>query len=902
MGCSGSNGRAKGFKWRITLMALVLVTTLLAFVPRAARTPQRPHKRPTTAAEFLAEGSRLAFLHNWQGAAPLFREAEALFAAQGDQRNALHAHVGSLRGEIESQSLPEVSESLAGTLRSPVAQTDLRLRLFCLVAKGDIDFQIDPKSSEAVWMEVATLAARLGDSVWENRAQSELGTIAFYKGQIYRGARMVAGAYYAAELHGDTAYVIRLRAAFGEGFAEFGHPKDALVFFDGALNLARATPDAGFPFTAYLGRGRALIALGRTTEGESILRKALNDAQRDHMRVREARVLVALGDLLKKRGDQAEARASFERASQLAEQQHLRRLAATATSELASISIDHGGSLTDAERLVRKSIQTSVNGQDAFHLPQLLAAAADVEVRRGNLQAAERNYKLAGDVVDRLISNVTPFEEKDFLLASMGSIYLGRARLALQQHDPEAAFKALEQVYARGIVQSLRWHSGRDRLALELARPAAERVSLLQSSLMHERETARRSQILTAIWETEKRGIVIRDSDEILTGADSVSVGLPQLQRSLRPDELLLEYALDQPYSSLLAIDRRSITTFRLPPQREVETLIANYLASIDTPDKNRVAAKQLCEMLLGPVWRRPQRRLIVVGHGALQSLPFDGLVTPDGHYVAETYFVTSAPSATVLFELRSRGDQRTQKGLLGVGGVMYGQSAGLPAVMMVALTRGFNAGLQPGLFEPEGTPAFGTLPGSRRELMDAATAVPNSTLLLGRSATEQRLKAEALSSYQVLHFAVHVAVDNERPDRTALVLADGNGSTEDGLLQAREIAHLRLGARIVVLSGCNTGRPVFESSFANASLVRSFLFAGAKSVVATLWTIDDTFTAYLMGQFYGYLSRGSDAGTALEQAKRDAIHTYGNSGLPLWAGFQLVGNGDETMERGGGL
>ena len=105
-----------------------------------------------------------------------------------------------------------------------------------------------------------------------------------------------------------------------------------------------------------------------------------------------------------------------------------------------------------------------------------------------------------------------------------------------------------------------------------------------------------------------------------------------------------------------------------------------------------------------------------------------------------------------------------------------------------------------------------------------------------------------------------------------------------------------------MVLSGCNTGRPVFESSFANASLVRSFLFAGAKSVVATLWTIDDTFTAYLMGQFYGYLGRGSDAGTALELAKRDAIRTYGNAGMPLWAGFQLVGNGDETMERGGGL
>src|ERR1035437_4942866 len=209
-----------------------------------------------------------------------------------------------------------------------------------------------------------------------------------------------------------------------------------------------------------------------------------------------------------------------------------------------------------------------------------------------------------------------------------------------------------------------------------------------------------------------------------------------------------------------------------------------------------------------------------------------------------------------------------------------------------------------PGVPQPSssGAPAFGALPGSRRELMDAASALPGSTLLLDRSATQQRLKSEALDSYEVLHFAVRVAVDTERPDRTALVLADGPGSTEDGLLQAREIAHLRLGARLVVLSGCNTARPVFESSFANASLVRSFLFAGAKSVVATLWTIDDTFTAYLMGQFYAYLGRGSDAGTALEQAKRDAIRRYGNAGMPLWAGFQLVGNGEETMERGGGL
>src|SRR5471030_541122 len=263
---------------------------------------------------------------------------------------------------------------------------------------------------------------------------------------------------------------------------------------------------------------------------------------------------------------------------------------------------------------------------------------------------------------------------------------------------------------------------------------------------------------------------------------------------------------------------------------------------------------------------------------------------------LAETHIVTYSPSATLLYEIRSRLEPRGQKGLLGVGAVRYSGTT-LPPGILPSLNRGVEIGLRPGLFDLEGAPEFWTLPGSRRALMDAATALPGGTLLLDSDATEEKLKSEPLDSYDVLHFAVHVAVDTDHPDRTALILADGPGSTEDGLLQAREIAHLRLGARLVVLSGCNTGSPIFQSSFDNASLVRSFLFAGAKSVLASLWTIDDTFTAYLMGQFYSHLRQGSDAGTALAEAKRDAIHRFGNAGLTQWAGFRLVGNGDEIIK-----
>ena len=891
-------GKGGPRQFAINISVVLLLLFLLAVLAMATRTSRPPliTKRPTTAAEILTTASNFAFLHNWKAAAPRFREAESLFAVQGDSRNELYAHIGRLRGEIETLSLPEVSDYLKGVLLSPTTQSDLPLRLFCLVAKGDIDFQIDPKNSETVWNEVAAIAKRLGDSIWENRARAELGTIAFYKGKVYHAARLVAQAYTIAEMKGDTAYVIRLRAVFGEGFAEFGHPKDALIFFDSALKLANSTPEAGYPFTAYLGRGRALITLGRAAEGEEMLRSALSEARQNRMEVRQARILIALGDLAKNRGNASEARDCFDEAARLAEGQRLRRLAATATSRLASLSLERGESLADAERLVTNSIQNAPEGHDAFHLPRVLATSAEIDLKRGNLLKAERTYALASSLVDRLLRSVAPFEQKDFLVASLGSIYLGQARLALLKRNPEGAFNALEEVYARGITESLRPNSERDRLALQLTAPAAKRVNNLQTLLFYAQQSTQRSQILADIWETEKRGIVIWDSDGMPIGTDAFTVRLSRLQHSLREDELVLEYALDEPNSILLAINRHSIEAYGLPPRSEIDALIRAYLANINTPQQGIMASQKLGEVLLAPVLNRPQNRLIVVGHGRLQALQFDALITADRRYLAETHIVTYSPSASILYELRARPEQRTQMGFLGVGAVRYSGTP-LPPSMPPSLSRGVEIGLRPGLFDQEGAPEFWTLPGSRRELMDAAAALPGSTLLLDRAATEERLKSVPLSSYDVLHFAVHVAVDTDHPDRTALILADGKGSTEDGLLQAREIAHLRLGARLVVLSGCNTGSPVFQSSFDNASLVRSFLFAGAKGVLATLWTIDDTFTAYLMGQFYSHLRQGSDTGTALAEAKRDAIHRFGSGGITQWAGFRLVGNGDEIIK-----
>jgi len=198
-------------------------------------TPQTPGSTASLQDEgnrVLLEADRIAFLHNWTKAGMLFQKAETIFDDSGDIRNQTYAHVGRLRGMVETLSLPAVSEEIGALLQTELAQTDLKLRLLCLVSKGDIDFQIDPKSSKQLWEEVESLAQRLDQPIWKNRARAELGTIAFYDGEIFRAMHMIASAYVETEKQHDSAWMIRDLAAFGEGFADLGRNEDARRFFE----------------------------------------------------------------------------------------------------------------------------------------------------------------------------------------------------------------------------------------------------------------------------------------------------------------------------------------------------------------------------------------------------------------------------------------------------------------------------------------------------------------------------------------------------------------------------------------------------------------------------------------------------------------------------------------------
>jgi CHAT domain-containing protein len=209
------------------------------------------------------------------------------------------------------------------------------------------------------------------------------------------------------------------------------------------------------------------------------------------------------------------------------------------------------------------------------------------------------------------------------------------------------------------------------------------------------------------------------------------------------------------------------------------------------------------------------------------------------------------------------------------------------------------SADNSPGLFDV--TPVtFSDLPGSKQEVARIAAILPGSKkLLIDASATESNFKALPLGDYRIIHFALHGVGSPQFPDRAALVLGNSEGAGQDGLLQAREIRELPLRADLVILSACDTGSGKLLGEEGIASLERAFLLAGARSVVASLWTADDTYTIGLMKRFYQHLVAGSDEGAALRQAKLDLLKEFGDQALPIyWAGFTLVGDGSTVIFR----
>ncbi len=867
---------------RVGLVLLAAILCQSAY----AQTSTDPQK-------LLEQAERLAWLKAWTRAGPLYEEAERLFTLRGDRRNVLYAQINHLRGQLPRLPVPEVSQRLAEYLEDPVVQSDERLRLRTLIIKGETDVDLDPSLAEQSWREALKLAEKLGESGWANRAQGELGLIAFLLGDINSSVIKLGQALKVAESNGDVASLVRWLTLFGHGYVQLDRSEQALDFYDRALKVATAIPELQFPVMTYLGKGDALVRLGRFAEAERLLSDALAVATREGALGYQAELTLMQGLIAYKRKQADQALESLAQAADLARKAGGNRILAEISLELAGIQ-RASNKPAEADKTLREGIEIARSMSERLLLPRLLAQLADLRASQQRYSDAAALFEEATDLLEGLLTNASSPWVRSRVIGGMDDVFLARIRLEGSQGDPTRLFSVLEQARGRSLLELLLATPVGDVTRPAEFRAAERRIAALQLRLLRAKGRAERERLLDQIFVAEEQLAPL--STELFNRTRTPSrkpVTLKDLQRTLRADEVLLEFALTEPNSYAVVATRSTTRVHRLPGRAAIHTVLEPMLKGIRDGEDVRAQARGVAQILLDRIPEiTVRKRVIVSADGDLHQLPFDLLVTASGKLLLDSHVVSYVPSGSVLALLRNRQAQGAgQRAALAVSASptteIAGQSQDGGARVFGAIGRG--------IYDLEAT-QLPALPSANDEARSVgATLGTSSIVLLGDSATEQELKKQTLNDYRVLHFAVHGIISTKFPARSALVLRPGGA--DDGLLQAREILTLRLAADLVTLSACDTGSGTVHGQEGVASLVRPFLAAGARTVVANLWTADDRFSLTLMREFYRRLAAGTDIGDALRQAKLKMLEQFGPQAVPkLWSGVLVFGDGASTV------
>jgi CHAT domain-containing protein len=277
---------------------------------------------------------------------------------------------------------------------------------------------------------------------------------------------------------------------------------------------------------------------------------------------------------------------------------------------------------------------------------------------------------------------------------------------------------------------------------------------------------------------------------------------------------------------------------------------------------------------------------LIIVPDGVLHNLPFSALVNGEGRRLVDLASITTVPSGTALQVLRSMSPEVPAGGEPYLG-IAYAPNDPVKSTV-ASSTRSWLEGVDKDL---------APLPNASVEVEMAARVFGSQGVaLVGRDASEATLKAKPLHVFRVIHIAAHAIGSPEEPDRAGFVLAPGSKS-EDGLWQAREIRRTQLNADLVTLSSCETGTGKLQGEEGIMNLARAFLMAGAHSVLASLWDVDDRSAAALMMRFYAHVAKGETIAGSLRAAQLDFLEDFGND-VPayFWAGWTVIGDGTRRI------
>lgn len=658
---------------------------------------------------------------------------------------------------------------------------------------------------------------------------------------------------------------------------------------------------------------------GNLSKADENLRRALEIQERKsspdspnsiNIRMNRARVAIDRGDL-------ALAEELYSRALTLLESRSHRGPDASDCLEgLGMIALERGD-LTKAEAFLQRALALREKLEPgSTGVAMLLSGLGRVHLLGGRRAMAAESFCRATKAIDQQRTKLGgPMEGRSAFGGTTAEYYRDCLAALVDSGQAQEAFRILEQGRARSFLdllaeRDLRWtanlppdlardrkqvNAEYDRTQAALARlsPAsneAEVVAEVDRLQVRLRELrARQEEIVAKIRQASPRDAALHEPQPL---------DLAAARNALDPGTLLLAYSIGAERSFLFVVDPAAaggpgLEVFPLPiGDKALRQRVESFrdllqLKVFDDPEALPREARELYDLLLRPADARiaAAARILVSPDGPLHTLPLAALVR-DSRFLAEQKPVHTVISATVYAELRrSRREPQSAERMeiAAFGDPRYpplpAQSSAAHADVSAAIRRGLK--LNP-------------LPATRDEIRGIAALYSEARTFLGTEATEERAKSIGTSA-RVLHFACHGLLDERFPLNSALALSipDHPGEGQDnGLLQAWEIFEsVRLDADLVTLSSCDSAMGSEMGGEGLLGLTRAFQYAGARSVLASLWSVSDASTADLMKHFYSHLRAGRSKDEALQAAQVELIRSPRFSHPFHWAAFQVVGD-----------
>ena len=657
-------------------------------------------------------------------------------------------------------------------------------------------------------------------------------------------------------------------------FSSLGKNREAAYCFDAALPIYMETlgPEHTSTLFSQMGKARMLHNMGRSREALSLFEQLQKTLERkSHKPVHLAWVYSGIATVHRDLGS-------------------------------AQRALEYYSLARDFSRTVRPDRNNELN---------CLVNMAHVELNQNRFQKA---YELARPAVEEILRKKSGKTLSDIFTLEAG----GRAALGLfhTNRKPEKLAEAnrwlseavessgeirekvdvnsrlqqtgsLHRLFPRAVEAAVL--TGDLKRAVELTELAGSRT-LLEKLAGISKPSKSRAEIRDSL---QQAGVEIKESKA--AGVVELRT-LSKLRKTLRPQEIAIYFLLGPRRSHGFLMDQESLAYFPLPSEAKLNEAASRFSKEISGGKSRAELLGQTLvsgqdRLLLGKMlwkdfprdWlpRLKGKTLVMVPTGRLLEVPLEALPPlpgEEGDFLLEQHPILYTPSISMLGHLRERPQREVAREALILGDPVYSKQ---PKSTLASRYRSEDKGL-----------SFPALPFTRIETENLARKFKGKKfdLLLGEKAKESAVKALNPGEYKYLHFACHGILGLKRGLGPSLVLNQEEGD-EDGFLTSAEVSTWALKAQLVVLSACQTGRGRYLAGEGVESMARSFLSAGANSVLMSLWMVDDRSTSELMENFYdGMLERGGTPAVSLREAKLTLI----KKGRPPghWAPFILVGDG----------